>query len=106
MNGIKSRWRTQKNGLPQGSALAPLLFNIYTNDQPSAPDVRRFIYADDLCLATQAPTFEEIETKLTSNLDLVKQYYEKWSLNPNPSKTEVCVFHLKNKEANRMLKVE
>uniref|UniRef100_A0A3B4XXF1 Reverse transcriptase domain-containing protein n=1 Tax=Seriola lalandi dorsalis TaxID=1841481 RepID=A0A3B4XXF1_SERLL len=48
LGGKKSRWRRFKNGLPQGSVLAPLLFNIYTNDQPKSADIRRFIYADDL----------------------------------------------------------
>ena len=76
MDGKKSRWRTQKNGLPQGSVLAPTLFNIYTNDQPEFEGIRRFIYADDLCLATQAGDFQAIEAKLSQALDTVSEYYK------------------------------
>ena len=49
----KSRWRQQRNGLRQGSVLAPLLYNIYTNDQPAKERTSRFIYADDLCITSQ-----------------------------------------------------
>ena len=105
MNGRKSRWRIQRNGLPQGSVLAPLLFNMYTNDMPDIPDIRRFIYADDLCLATQSHSFEEIEERLSNALQSFTTYYEKFSLNANPSKTQVCAFHLDNHQARRQLRI-
>ena len=103
MDGRKSRWRTQKNGLPQGSVLAPTLFNIYTNDQPEFENIRRFIYADDLCLATQSHEFKTIEDRLSTSLKTLTQYYEENSLNANPGKTQVCAFHLNNQQAARKL---
>ena len=45
----QSRLRRLENGVPQGSVLAPLLFNIYTYDLPSMIS-RKFAYADDLAL--------------------------------------------------------
>ena len=105
MDGKRSRWRKQKNGLPQGSVLAPILFNIYTNDQPQFRDIRRFIYADDLCLAVQSNSFETIERKLSDALKDLDGYYKQNFLNANPDKTQVCAFHLKNHQARRELNI-
>ena len=103
--GKRSRWRKQKNGLPQGSVLAPTLFNIYVNDQPIHHNTRSFIYADDLCITTQTVDFPEAETTLTEALDNLSSYYNANHLRANPSKTQVCAFHLKNMHSNRKLKI-
>ena len=105
MDGKRSRWRQQRNGLPQGSVLAPLLFNVYTNDQPQHHNTRRFIYADDLCIATHGEKFKDVEDTLTEALSLMEIYYKQWYLKANPSKTQVTSFHLKNRRANYKIKV-
>ncbi|KAL4121149.1 hypothetical protein QTP88_013714 [Uroleucon formosanum] len=86
-----SRWRNIRNGLPQGSVLAPTLFNIYTNNQPISTDnnIKHYVYADDSAIAVQEDSFEAVETNLSKTLDHTGIYYRANYLKPNPSKTSV-----------------
>ena len=105
MGNDTSSWCTHKNGLPQGSVLAPTLFNLYTNDLPILL-VRTFIYADDICCATKAETFAELECTLTADLARLSQYCQQWRLKPSVLKTVASVFHLCNTSANRQLNAQ
>ena len=99
-----SRWRRQRNGLTQGSVLAPMLFNIYTTDQLIHADTHSFIYADDLCIRSQGNDFNNIEASLTSALSTMTTYYDTNKLRANTSKTQVCAFQLRNRKAKRELR--
>ena len=105
LGGKRSRWRSQRNGLPQGSVLAPLLFNVYTNDQPIHPGTRSFVYADDLAVTSQSTDFAPIEETLTSALDGLSEYYTTNHLRANPTKTQVSLFHLRNRECGKQLNI-
>ena len=47
LNGASSNWSRVYSGVPQGSVLSPLLFNIYVNDIPSVVDSQTLMFADD-----------------------------------------------------------
>ena len=100
----RSRLRRLKNGVPQGSVLAPLLFNIYTYDLSSMIS-RKFAYADDLALLHSSGNWKDLEGALSQDMSTLSAYLQTWRLKLNHTKMVTAVFHLNNREAKRELKV-
>jgi len=99
-----SKSRKLNDGLPQGSVLAPILFNLYISDLPKTIS-RKFIYTDDITLAVQNNKFEVTEKVPIEDLDVISAYLHRWRLKPNVNKTVITTFHLNNCLANYQPKV-
>ena len=76
-NSAQSRLRRLKNGVPQESVLAPLLFNIYTHDLHMTV-ARKFVYAEDLVIKHSAEDWQSLEGTLTQDMATLSSYLQIW----------------------------
>ena len=101
-SNIERSYQDFKNGVPQGSVLAPLLFNIYISGLPTTVS-RKYAYADDLAIMHADGDCQAMEGALNKDMATVSEYLQTWKLKLSTTKTVSAAFHLDNKEAKREL---
>ena len=102
LNDESSSWTSVTSGVPQGSVLGPLLFNIFINDLPSIVQSPLVLFADD------AKVFHTIQSeddylKLQQDLDNLFLWSCEWQLGFNVDKCKVL--HIGSNQHNRQYRL-
>ena len=87
LNACKSSWSDITCGVPQGSILGPLIFNIYINDMYyNINECSLYNYADDNTLGVISKTVIEVHSKMQIEANNMMNWFNANGMNANPSK--------------------
>ena len=95
VKGIDSQTESIKSGVPQGSILGPMLFNLYINDMPHNNihnNSHLHIFADDTLITGQSRQPTLATRQVQQNLNQVEKWLEKWRLTINIDKCQAVLY--------------
>lgn len=81
------------SGVPQGSVLAPLLFNLFLNDFPHlSENSKAILYADDCMIYAHNNSPAQALNHAAFHLGLISVYYKTWGIKINAAKSQaICI---------------
>ena len=89
-----SEARIVENGVPQGSVLSPILFNIMLSDFPSQPaTINTRLFADDITIYSETRLPADAETILQPALNRIYRWGKRWAFQFAPDKSTTLVFN-------------
>ena len=92
INDVKSEWAAVTKGVPQGSILGPLLFNIFINDLFYFMDkCTLYNYADDNSMSICSPSLCEVISCLQHDGEKAVKWFANNGLKANPDKFQLVV---------------
>ena len=95
----RSRWMRQ--GLPQGSVLAPLLFLFYINNLAEIlpNSTTNAMFADDVSILATRTKKEDAASAVQKVVNIVHRWSKAWKISLNTGKSEAGIFMMWTKEA-------
>ena len=92
VNDTFSSWLVLKNGVPQGSILGPLLFNIFLNDMfYFIKDAKMANYADDNTVYTSKNNIQDLLKTLKDETSVIINWFRINEMKPNNDKCHLIV---------------
>uniref|UniRef100_A0A8C5LXA5 Reverse transcriptase domain-containing protein n=1 Tax=Leptobrachium leishanense TaxID=445787 RepID=A0A8C5LXA5_9ANUR len=98
VNGVYSAQGLVTSGVPQGSVLGPILFNIFISDIAEGINGKVCIFADDTKICNRVDVPGGI-SQMTNDLGKLKKWSELWQLSFNVDKCKIMHLGRKNPRA-------
>ena len=93
-----SQWELVRRGVPQGSVLGPIFFNVHINDLfYYIKRANLNAYADDEQLYSSDKDLETLNTRLEHELGIANSWYERNGMIVNPDKHQAMVIGANSK---------
>lgn len=83
-------------GVPQGSVLGPLLFNLYVNDLPQHVSAKTVMYADDTTCILSDVSADALLSKTRVAVQQLSEWFTSNRLLLNLNKTNIMIFNEKS----------
>ena len=107
LNGTFSKFQTLLAGVPQGSILGPILFNIFINDLYYViKGANLHGFADDHTLSVEAKSLDQLKSVLEIDTEIAIDWLSNNKLIANPSKFQAIILNKGKPNINSSFKIK